>query len=225
MSRQKFTVAIPNDEGGIILFPMKEWLRKHPDKMPPDIDPNPSNSNSRQLFAGLKKMGWTYQEFDEEIRLFGPDTPIQKIEENEEDEELDTSFALESQLQDFLASNIERIPINGMKLKLYKDSDGRSGKEFATNEVGRIDILAVDEKGDYLVCELKRAETPDKTIGQLTRYMGWVKKTIGKGKKVRGVIVAGKIDNYLRYSIEALSDVSLFEYEISFKLNPVKGFD
>lgn len=55
--------------------------------------------------------------------------------------------------------------------------------------------------------------------------MGWVKKTIGNGKKVRGVIIAGEIDDYLKYSIEAIPNVSLYEYEIGFNLREVKEFD
>ena len=224
MNRQRFTVAIPNEEGGIVLYTMKGWLRQHPEKMPPGLGSDPSIPNSRQLFAGLKKMGWSFQESDEEIRLFPPGIPVQSIRE-EDDDETETYFALESQLQDFLASNLEQIPINGMKLKLYKGSDGRSGKEYDTKTVGKIDILANDEKGDLVVCELKRAAAPDQAIGQLSRYMGWVKKTIGIGKKVRGVIIAGEIDDYLKYSIEAIPDVSLYEYKVRFDLKEVKGFD
>ena len=59
MIRQKFTVAIPNDEGGIVLSPMKKWLRQNLDKVPPGLDP--TYSTSRQLFAGLKKLGWNFQ--------------------------------------------------------------------------------------------------------------------------------------------------------------------
>ena len=223
MSRQKFTVAIPNDEGGIELYPMKGWLRKHPEKMPPGLDPDPSYSTSRQLFAGLKKMGWSFQEFEDEIRLFPQGTPVQTLEED--DDESEAYFALESQLQEFIATNLERISINGMKLKLFKDQAGQLGKEYRTSDGKRIDILAVEDNGNFVVFELKKGRSPYNAIGQLASYMGWVMETVGKGKKVRGVIVAREIDDTLRYSIRAVPDISLFEYEIDFKLKQVKGLD
>jgi RecB family endonuclease NucS len=87
--------------------------------------------------------------------------------------------------------------------------------------VGPIDILAVDDSGAFVVFELKRARSPDHAISQLARYMGWVKQTIGKVRKVRGVVVAKTIGENLRYAISVIPDVSLFEYEVSFQLNPI----
>ncbi len=207
------------------MYPMKEWLRQHPDQVPSGQDP--TYSTSRQLRDGLKKMGWTVQVTDNEERMIMPGTfvePIMTEDTDEEDERPETRFSLEYQLRDFLAENIESVPVNGMKLKLYVNPEGIDGVEYHT-AVGPIDILAIDENEDFVVFELKRAGAPDKAIGQLSRYMGWVKKTIGKGKKVRGVIVAKSISENLRYSILAVPDVSLFEYEISFNLNQVKGFE
>ena len=69
-----------------------------------------------------------------------------------------------------------------------------------------------------MVFELKRARSPDHAIGQLSRYMGWITSTIGRGKKVRGVIVAKEIGQNLRYSVAVVPNVSLFEYEVKFEL-------
>jgi hypothetical protein len=105
---------------------------------------------------------------------------------------------------------------------LYDDPTGRDGLEFPT-AVGPIDILAIDETLDFVVFELKRARSPDRAIGQLARYMGWVKQTIGKGRKVRGVIVARTISENLRYAVAVIPEVTLFEYEVSFELKAVAG--
>ena len=118
------------------------------------------------------------------------------------------------------AQNLSSVRVEGRKLKLFVDATGRDGVEFPT-AVGLIDILAVDDAGALVVFELKRARSPDHAIGQLTRYMGWVKQTIGKDNKVRGVIVAKMISESLRYAISVIPDVSLFEYEVSFQLKPV----
>jgi hypothetical protein len=70
--------------------------------------------------------------------------------------------------------------------------------------------------------ELKRDASPDKTIGQLSRYMGWVKQKLANTGKteVYGVIVAAKVPHNLRYGASVFPNVHLFEYEVDFKLKP-----
>ena len=60
--------------------------------------------------------------------------------------------------------------------------------------------------------------SPDHAIGQLARYMGWVKETIGKERKINGVIVAKEIGTNLRYAVSVMPNVTPFEYEIEFHL-------
>lgn len=81
-----------------------------------------------------------------------------------------------------------------------------------------IDILAVDESGAFFVFELKRASSSDRAIGQLARYKGWVKHTIGKDRAVNGVVVSKTIDERLKYAASLIPNVHLFEYEVAFKL-------
>jgi RecB family endonuclease NucS len=85
---------------------------------------------------------------------------------------------------------------------------------------GTIDILAVDDSGAFYVFELKRARSPDHAMGQLTRYMGWVRQTIARDREVDGVIVAKQITNSLRYAASIVPNVSLLEYEVEFRLKP-----
>lgn len=49
---------------------LKEWLREHPDHIPPDLHPDVDNSWS--LRDGLKKLGWTVTETPDEVQLFVP---------------------------------------------------------------------------------------------------------------------------------------------------------
>ena len=152
------------------------------------------------------------------------------LESDEEDFEetyetqSELAFELESQLRDFLAHNLSSISINNQGLKLYIDENGRNGIEYPTG-VGPIDILATDSKGNFYAFELKRAKSPDKAIGQIARYMGWLKNEIGKNKEVNGIIVAKEITENLKYSVAALNNVSLFEYAVSFTLNTVEGYN
>ncbi len=85
--------------------------------------------------------------------------------------------------------------------------------------MGPIDILAVDEKGDFFVFELKIDRGADKAVGQLARYIGWVTKTIGRGRQINGVVVAKRIDKNLRYAASIIPRVQLFEYELDFRLH------
>jgi len=128
-------------------------------------------------------------------------------------------FPLERHLRDFLVANIRNVRPNGRTLAVYADSNGRSGVEWQTG-VGPIDVLAVDENGDFVVFELKLGRGPDAAVGQLARYMGWVRRNLAEGHKVTGVIVAGSVDDKLRYAASVIPDVTLFEYAMNFTLRP-----
>jgi RecB family endonuclease NucS len=104
--------------------------------------------------------------------------------------------------------------------KLYVDEDGRDGVEYPT-AVGPIDILAIDEKSNFVVFERKLSRGADKAMGQISRYMGWIKQNMAKDKGVKGVIVAKKVDKKLKYAASFIPDISLFEYELNFKIQEV----
>lgn len=221
---KRFNVVIPIENGGVEVYPMKEWLRQHSEKIPRGLDA--TNSTSHQLRNGLKKMGWRVQETEAEVRLFLPGSFDSQIVDSllgepeaelEADSDSTVAFALEHHLRDFIAENISTISVAGKRLSLYVDQTGKDGIEYPTT-VGSIDILAVDDEGAFFVFELKRSRGSDKTVGQLARYMGWVKNTIGKGKNVNGVIVAKSIDDKLRFAASIIPKVNLFEYEVDFRL-------
>ena len=222
---KRFNIVIPREDGGVEVYPMKEWLRQHPGKTPTGFDATASTSH--QLRDALRKQGWVVQETDNDVQLLPPGSNRSEsivdvaLGENDADSaEEGAAFGLEYQLRDFLAQNISSISVAGMRLRLYVDPTGRDGVEYPT-AVGPIDILAVDGEERFVVFELKRGRSPDRAIGQLSRYMGWVTQTIGKGKQVKGVIVAKVISGNLRYSILVVPNVSLFEYEVTFELKAV----
>jgi RecB family endonuclease NucS len=135
----------------------------------------------------------------------------------ESDEAEEAAFRFEIQLRDFIAQNLSAIDLHGPKLRLYVDEEGRNGVEYPT-PVGPIDILATDAAGAFYVFEIKRARSPDHAIGQLTRYMGSLRKKFGPCRPINGVIVAREITDNLRYAIAVIPGVSLFEYEVEFRL-------
>ncbi len=73
----------------------------------------------------------------------------------------------------------------------------------------------------YLVIELKRSRTSDQTIGQITRYMGWVKENLAKNENVdvKGLIIAEAFDDRIQYSLKYVSHVDLLTYKINFDLH------
>ncbi|GGD07958.1 endonuclease NucS domain-containing protein [Aquisalinus flavus] len=228
---QRHIVALPID-GALKIFPLKRWARENPDQFSGNFNPD---HTSHQLRGVLIKNGWLTAETEDQFMLFPREAAhlVNEIDHSDEQEsevdvevgseENDISFAMEHQLRDFIIANLNGIDVGGKKLSLFRDSDGRDGKEYRTG-VGLIDILAIDEDGNFVVFELKRAKSPDHAIGQIARYMGWLTANIGKDKEVSGVIVAKTIDEKLQYAIRVMPNVSLFEYSVSFTLNQVDAF-
>jgi RecB family endonuclease NucS len=138
------------------------------------------------------------------------------VEEVEEIDEHSQEFAFERDLRNYLSKNLASIE---QGLKLYQDEE-LSGVEFPVG--GRlIDILANDSQGDYVVIELKVSRGHERVIGQILRYMAWVKKHIAAGKDVRGIIVANVVSEDLQLAASLIPGLQLFEYTLSMKLSPV----
>lgn len=133
-------------------------------------------------------------------------------------------FKLERHLQEFLADNWEKISLNQHWSLYSENDDDDAGVEYPC-DVGSIDILARHKNGkDWLVIELKRNQAIDDTLGQVLRYMGWVKAEMAKpGEKVQGMIVARKPNQKLLYALNATNDVDLQLYEVEFRLRQVSN--
>jgi hypothetical protein len=234
-SPKRYLIVEAMPDGGVQVHEMKKWCRLHPEQTPPGMSAAAGGDNSQRLRRGFEKMGRSVVETPTEVRIQRPGEAGQAEEllgdmtgdaealpESSDDTEslADTVFHLERQLQEFITDNLESIPVNGQRLHLY--SDGVSaGREYPTSSGRRIDILAVDEDGNFVVFELKRGEAPDKAIGQIASYMGWVSPNLARGKAVSGVIVARSINESLREAIAVVPNVSLFEYRLRFDLNAI----
>ena len=176
-----------------------------------------------------------FKESSDQIRLWEPDTdpaPIyradlesrrtlthidsEQYESTEsEDEQGGDTFALEKDLQNFLARNLDRLESG---LKLY-EGEGNSGIEYPAGNQRRIDILAVDKDGDFVVIELKVSRGYEKVTGQLQRYMAWIERELAGQKNVRGIIVANEITEDLVLATSLIADrIKLFEYSLSFQI-------
>lgn len=187
------------------------------------------NANSRHHFKpklGEDDLFWQIDKSS--YRLYDPSKDVvqsKELDENSAHDEATSSeyhdeakFAYEKDLQSFLEKNLTLIEGG---LYLY-DEDGISGVEY--NAGGRfIDILAVDSNNNFVVIELKVSRGYDRVVGQLLRYVSWVRKNLCEpGQSVRGVIIARDISEDLVLACEGLSDVVLFEYEMSIKINKIE---
>jgi endonuclease len=159
------------------------------------------------------------------FRLYEPGrdpTPVSELTPEVEElsdvaPEASTEFAYERDLREYLARNLQLIEPS---LKLFTD-EGITGVEFPVG--GRyVDILAVDAAGDYVVIELKVSKGYDRVVGQLLRYVSWIKKHhADSGQRVRGIIIAKNISEDLRLVCSELPSVSLYEYALSVTVNPI----
>ena len=129
-------------------------------------------------------------------------------------------FYMEQQLEDFIIENWDNTEF-GKKYDLIVEDGELKSQQYRTS-IGNIDILAVDKvTKDYVVIELKRNQTSDDTVGQVTRYMGWVMENLDK-PSVSGVIVVGKYDEKLYYAQKVVKNVEVFLYEVYFRLKEYK---
>jgi len=124
-------------------------------------------------------------------------------------------FAFERDLQNYLVQNLGLLEPG---LQLYKDEDGAfTGVEFPAGQ-RYIDILAVGADDAYVVIETKVSRAYDRVVGQILRYMGWIKENLAGEASVRGLIVASEISEDLILATSSVENIRLVEYKIAFSL-------
>jgi hypothetical protein len=134
-------------------------------------------------------------------------------------ERASVQFGLERHLHDFLFDNWNRTTV-GKDWALYTVSgDPEAGYEFAC-AAGKIDLLAQHRREKkWLVIELKKNTTSDAAVGQVLRYMGWVRLNLAEPQdEIHGVIIAPAIDRSLAYAITPVGNLSAMSYEVDFRL-------
>jgi hypothetical protein len=130
-------------------------------------------------------------------------------------------FGLERHLHDFLYDNWAHTEL-GRDWEIFaQPGEPDAGYEYAC-PVGKIDILARHRtEKKWLVVELKRNNTSDSVVGQILRYMGWVRQHVAEpGDKVHGLIIARIGDFALQYAISAVPELRFMTYKVGFELIP-----
>ena len=102
-------------------------------------------------------------------------------------------FILENGLEEGVKKNLSQL-----KLKLAKESM-RQQCVLGVG-VGRTDLICEDEKGNYVVLELKIGKASDNAVGQILRYIGYIREkwAVKENKEVKGIILSPDYDEQLR---------------------------
>ena len=153
--------------------------------------------------------------------LTGGQKPARLICEDK-DVENPLMFGLETHLEDFLVENWKNTEL-GKNYDLYEEEGEIVGKQYRT-DCGEIDILAISkDKKIILVIELKRGRASDRVVGQIQRYMGYVKEVLLEpGQNVKGIIIALEDDSNIKYALSVTNNIEFYRYSVSFSLFKAK---
>lgn len=127
-------------------------------------------------------------------------------------------FVLEKHLEDFLVANWSQTDL-GIEYDIFQEDGEIRGQQYPT-DTGNMDILAISkDKTKLLVVELKKGRASDAVVGQIQRYMGYVKEELAEDhQSVEGVIIALDDDIRIRRALAVTNNIRFLKYQISFKL-------
>ena len=76
--------------------------------------------------------------------------------------------------------------------------------------------MALASDNALVVLELKVSKGYDRVVGQLLRYVNWVRQNLAEpGQRVRGMIVCRAMTDDLKLACSSIPDIELFEYQLS----------
>ena len=154
-------------------------------------------------------------------RFLGEAVPAAPLVSADPEIEDPVAFAMEKHLEAFLVANWNKT-ILSKEFSIYEEDGEPVGQQYAT-DAGPIDVLAISkDKKRLLVVELKRGRVSDVVVGQVLRYMGFVKEQIAESDQVvEGAIIALEDDKKMRWALMSVPSITFYRYEVSFTL--VKG--
>ena len=178
------------------------------------------SSMSQDLKNSCGSIGTTSDitQYSEEIdRLIGGNKPpiLLSTDNTVEDPSV---FALEKHLEDFLVQNWKNTEL-GVDYKIYEEEGELVGQQYPS-DTGPIDILAVSKDNKtLLVVELKKGRVSDNVVGQIQRYMGYVKDELAESnQEVKGVIIGLEDDVRIKRALSVTNNIEFYRYQVSFNL-------
>ena len=122
-------------------------------------------------------------------------------------------------VEDFLIKNWKNTPLV-KEYDIYEDNGELVGQQYPS-DTGPIDILAISkDKKTILVIELKKGRASDVVVGQIQRYMGYVKEELAEpNQTVKGIIIGLEADTRLKRALAVTSNIEFYRYKVDFKLH------
>lgn len=156
--------------------------------------------------------------YADEIESLIKDNSPSKIISTDATIEDPSVFALEKHLEDFLVANWDQT-ILGKEYDIFEEEGELVGQQFLS-DTGPIDILAVSkDQKEILVVELKKGRASDAVVGQIQRYMGYVKDELCEDNQiVKGIVIALEDDLRLRRALSVTNNIEFYRYKVDFKL-------
>jgi restriction system protein len=220
-------VLCPNGEGSYMVgeiqggyYYQADQILPHrrPVKWYPALIDRSSMSEALRHSTGAIGTYCDISKYAEEIEsLIGGNKPpiLTSTDETVEDPAV---FALEMHLEEFLMKNWTQTEL-GKHYDIYKEEGELVGQQYPT-DTGNIDILAISkDKKALLVVELKKGRASDNVVGQIQRYMGYVKEVLAEtNQHVHGVIIALEDDLRIKRALSVTNNIEFYRYLVSFKL-------
>ena len=130
---------------------------------------------------------------------------LRKVGRDSDSENMDRMYAV----PETTAKEVNGESSSSSVIDLVSDSD----VEEIFESRARKNTLKSDE---FVVIELKVSRGPDRTLGQISYYIGWIKQNIAKdGQEVRGIIIANEITDELKIACSFNDSITLKEYSLS----------
>ncbi len=206
-----------NPDYGVDLDDVELWAMPKPMR---ELVPHLSFIENKQFWGTYLQGGVRSVTADDyAIITKGATTDLVRKISQQSELESPAEFALEQHLEEFIEANW--LAIFGGSLVLYQ-VESQTGRQYPAGPPGTnwsIDFLAVDrDSSDLVVIELKRGKSSDSVVGQLLRYMAWVKENVASGEQaVRGMVIAKEVDDALSYAVKD-QPISVKTYEVNFRL-------
>lgn len=102
-------------------------------------------------------------------------------------------FVLESGVEEAVKANLSQLGLRLAESNIQQQCDIGIG-------VGRTDLICRDKDNNFVILELKAVQTSDYVVGQILRYMGYVRENMANEEdvKVKGIIITPSYDEQLR---------------------------
>ena len=178
------------------------------------------NDMSQELKNSTGSIGTcsNISDYAEEIdKLIGGNKPPTLVSTDETIED-PSVFALEKHLEDFLVKNWDHTKL-GNEYEIYEEEGELVGQQYPS-DTGPIDILAISkDKNTLLVVELKKGRVSDNVVGQIQRYMGYVKEELAEShQNVKGIIIGLEDDIRIKRALSVTNNIEFYRYKVNFNL-------